>query len=51
MRRQCKVGEITVVMGNLNAKMGQGASGSVDGNFELGERNERREKWVEWCES
>ena len=51
VRRQCKAEEVTIVMGDLNAKVGQGSSGSVVGDFGLGERNERGDKWVEWCES
>ena len=50
-RRQCKPNEVTVVMGDLNAKVGEGRSGEVVGKFGLGERNERGTKWVEWCES
>ena len=38
-------------MGDLNAKVGQGLSGSVVGNFGLGVRHERKDKWVDWCES
>ena len=51
VRRQCKAEEVTVLMGDLNAKVGQGHSGSVVGDFGLGTRNERGDKWVEWCES
>uniref|UniRef100_A0A0P4VZ55 Endonuclease/exonuclease/phosphatase domain-containing protein n=1 Tax=Scylla olivacea TaxID=85551 RepID=A0A0P4VZ55_SCYOL len=47
----CKPGEVTLVMGDLNAKVGEGRSGNVVGSFGLGERNERGDKWVEWCES
>lgn len=50
-RRQCKNGEVTIVMGDLNAKVGRGRSGEVVGNFGLGLRNERGDKWAEWCES
>ena len=38
-------------MGDLNAKVGGGRSGEAVGNFGLGVRNERGDKWVEWCES
>lgn len=38
------------VMGDLNAKIGHGSEGQVVGPFGLGERNERGDKWVEWCE-
>ena len=40
-----------MVIGDLNAKVGCGRSGEVVGDFGLGARNERGDKWVEWCES
>ena len=36
-RRQCKPGEVTIVMGDMNAKVGDGRSGGVVGAFGLGE--------------
>ena len=51
VRRQCRAEEVTVVMGYMNAKVGRGTSGSVVGSFGLGKKNERGDKWVEWCES
>ncbi|XP_062914140.1 craniofacial development protein 2-like [Mobula hypostoma] len=45
----CKSQDIVIVMGDLNAKVGQCADGNTTGKFGLGERNERGEKWVEWC--
>ena len=51
VRRQCKAEEVNIVMGDLNAKVGRGRSGTVVGDFGLGSRNERGDKWVEWCES
>ena len=51
VRRQCKAEELTIVMGDLNAKVGKGRSGTVVGEFGLGERNERGDRWMEWCES
>ena len=39
-----------MVMGDLNAKVGVGPSGHSVGPFGLGERNERGDSWVEWCE-
>ena len=47
-RRQCKPEEITLVVGDLNAKVGCGSSGEVVGNYGLGQRNERGDRWVEW---
>ena len=38
-------------MGDLNAKVGEGISGEVIGDFLLEFRNERGDMWVEWCES
>ena len=40
-----------LVVGDLNAKVGCGSSGEVVGNYGLGQRNERGDRWVEWCES
>ena len=51
VRRQCKAEEVTIVMGDLNAKVGRGSGGTVVGQFGLGVRNERGDRWVEWCES
>ena len=48
-RRKCKPGEVTVVMDDLNAKIGRGRSGNIVGDFGLGERNERGDRLVEWC--
>ena len=50
-RSQCKPEEITLIVGDLNAKVGRGRSGEVVGNYGLGQRNERGDRWVEWCES
>ena len=51
VRNQCKSGEVTLVMVDLNAKVGEGCSGNELGPFGLGDRNERGDKWVEWCGS
>ena len=48
--RQCKRHEINLVMGDLNAKIGQGRVDRVVGLFGLGERNERGDRFVEWCQ-
>ena len=45
---QCKSQEIVITMGDLNAKVGSTAD-EVVGPFGLGERNERGDRWVEWC--
>ena len=44
VRSRCKPGELTLVMGDLNAKVGAARSGTVVGSFGLGERNERGDK-------
>ena len=48
-KEQCKPHDITIVMGDLNAKLGRGRVEDVVGPFGLGERNERGERWAEWC--
>ena len=47
--RQCKPHEIILIMGDLNAKIGEGREGEVVGPFGLGVRNEKGERLVEWC--
>ncbi|XP_072177062.1 craniofacial development protein 2-like [Diadema setosum] len=52
--RQCKPGELNIVMGDMNAKVGHGRDGTtcehdVLGPYGLGERNERGERWIQWC--
>ena len=47
--RQCKRHEINIVLGDLNAKVGKGRVELVVGPFGLGERNDRGDKFVEWC--
>lgn len=46
---QCMNHEITIVMGDMNAKVGEGGGEEAVGPFGLGERNERGERWVDWC--
>ena len=48
-KKQCKSQEILIVMGDLNAKVGQGRYEDIVGPHGLGERNERGDKWIEWC--
>ena len=47
---QCKNHEFTIVMGDLNAKVGRGREGNIVGPYGLGVRNERGDKWVDWCQ-
>ncbi|MGX9987587.1 reverse transcriptase domain-containing protein [Soonwooa purpurea] len=48
-RAQLKSQEIIIVMGDLNAKVGSDTAGETTGKYGLGTRNERGEKWVQWC--
>jgi len=50
-KSQCKSGEITIVMGDLNAKVGSGTDGKTVGKFGIGERNARGDRWVQWCQA
>ena len=51
--RQCKPREMTIVMGDLNAKVRHRSNDAdernVLGPFGLGNRNEGEEVWIEWC--
>ena len=38
-------------MGDLNATVGEGRDGKIVGNFRRGVRNERGQRFVEWCTS
>ena len=48
MRKQ-KGTDYVVVMGDMNALIGEGSDGSEVGEFGLGKRNERGERFVEFC--
>ena len=48
--KQCKSQELTFVMGDFNAKVGCGKSGSIVGPHGLGDRNERGDRIIQWCE-
>lgn len=37
-------------MGGLNSKVGRGRVGDTVGAFGLGDRNDRGDMWIEWCE-
>ena len=49
-KSQCKSNDIVIVLGDLNAKVGQGTEGKAVGPHGIGERNERGDRWVQWCE-
>lgn len=44
-----KKGEITVVLGDFNAKIGKGKEGDVCGQYGLGVRNTRGQRLVQFC--
>ncbi|XP_069980154.1 craniofacial development protein 2-like [Penaeus vannamei] len=46
---QYKSTEVKIVMGDINAKVGKGKVGSIVGPFGLGDRNDRGEKFIDWC--
>lgn len=46
---QCNRHEISIVMGDLKAKVGQGRVEQVVGTFDLSEGSDRGDKLVEWC--
>lgn len=48
--RSIKNNEITIVMGDFNAKVGSGKVGTQVGNFGLGERNDRGDRLIEFCQ-
>ena len=48
--KQVKSGDILVVMGDMNAKVGKVKYGSVVGKYGLGERNERGTQLINFCE-
>ncbi|XP_063604525.1 craniofacial development protein 2-like [Penaeus indicus] len=43
----CKSQEVTIVVGNWNAKVGEERTRKITGPFGLGERNERRYTWTQ----
>ena len=48
-KEQCKPHDITLVMGDLNAKLGGEREEDVVGPFGLGHRNVRGDRLAEWC--
>src|SRR5215469_7559628 len=45
----CKQYEMIVVMEDLIAKVGSERFDKVVGPWELGDRNDSGERWIEWC--
>ena len=50
-KSHCENHEVTVIMGDMNAKVGGERQGSMLGPFGLGERNNRVVTRMDWCES
>ena len=48
---QCKSQDIIFVMGDFNAKVGEGQEGNTVGPHGLGERNDRGDALISWCKS
>ena len=48
-RQQCKEHEVIMVIGDLNAKVGQGRTADIVGPHGLGRRNDRGDRFVNWC--
>ena len=48
-KEQCKLHDITLIMGDLNAKLGSERVEDVVGHFGLGNRKERGDSLVELC--
>ena len=44
-----KSDEILIVMGDMNAKVGQGKYEKIVGNYGLGKRNERGDRLIQFC--
>ena len=47
--KECKNHEVTIIMGDFNAKVGNLKDNNITGGHGLGERNERGDKLVEWA--
>ena len=50
-KSQCRTSKITIIMGDLNAMVGSGREGKTVGPHGLGERHDRGDRLVQWCES
>lgn len=48
--KMTKQNEINIIMGDLNAKIGEGRVENIVGDYGLGERNERGDLLVEFCQ-
>ena len=50
-KSHCKSQEVIIIMGDLNAKVGEGRFDNVVGQYGLGQRNERGERFIDWCKA
>lgn len=50
LTKKLKKHELNIIMGDFNAKIGKGKVGNVVGWFGLGDRNERGERLIEFCQ-
>src|SRR5438552_15966083 len=50
-KSHCKSKDIVIIMGDFNAKVGAGRFENVVGEYGLGERNARGERFIEWCKA
>ena len=49
IRNHVKSTEELIIMGDFNAKVGEGKEGDIAGQYGLGERNERGERVIQFC--
>ena len=49
IREQCKNHDVSIVMGDMNAKVGNGRHEDIVGQYGLGEKNTRGQKLIDWC--
>lgn len=50
LTRKLKKHEVTIIMGDLNVKVGKGQDEDTVGRFGLGDRNERGDRLVQYCQ-
>ncbi|XP_063601937.1 craniofacial development protein 2-like [Penaeus indicus] len=50
-KQQCKSTDVTMILGDLNAKVGIETDGETVGKFGLDTQNDRGERWLQWCKA